>query len=71
MTPDAIDVVNRQILAGQINNELGQQLSEPFEGLLVNAEQTVGFPIRDGVPDMVPGEYISLENFPTLQVATD
>ena len=58
-----MDVLNGHLLAGAVSNELGQVLTSPLEGLLVNADQSLGFPVRDGIPDMVEGDALVLVNF--------
>lgn len=68
LTPSAIDFFNEQIIDGGVSNVLGQALTEPLEGLLTNADQSYGYPIRNGTPDMVEGEAIELSDYETFEI---
>lgn len=60
LTAEAMEVFNQQLLTGKIRNELGIVVMTPLEGLLVNADHSLGYPIRDGVVDFVKGDVLEL-----------
>ena len=41
---------------GKLQNKSGKVVKEKLEGALLRADQTVAYPIRDGIPIMLIGE---------------
>jgi uncharacterized protein len=52
--------LNRAIAAGKVTNRAGRPVQEPIDGGLLRADQTLFYPILDGIPLLVPDEAISL-----------
>jgi len=54
--------VNRAIALGQIANRAGRRLDAPLDGGLIRAnDQTLLYPIHDGIPLLLADEAISLD----------
>jgi len=45
---------------GTLVGTLGIQVTETFDGGLVNQSGTYFYPIRDGIPCLVPGEAVAI-----------
>lgn len=52
--------LNRAIAAGQVTNHAGRLLEQPLDGGLVRADQTLLYPILDGIPILLADEAIPL-----------
>ena len=53
--------VNTAIAAGKLSNRGGEVLAEPLEEALVTDDSKVLYPIANGIPVLLEGEAISLE----------
>ena len=53
---EKLQVLNEQITMGKLQNKSGKTVKEKLEGALLRADQTVAYPIRDGIPIMLIGE---------------
>ena len=53
--------VNTAIKAGEVSNRDGEVLSEPLTEALVTDDSKVLYPIANGIPVLLEGESISLE----------
>jgi uncharacterized protein YbaR (Trm112 family) len=52
--------VNRAIAAGRVKNQAGRLVEQAIDGGLLRADNTVFYPISDGIPLLLPEEAISL-----------
>ena len=52
--------LNRAIAAGQVTNQAGRLLEQPLDGGLIRADQTLLYPILDGIPILLADEAIPL-----------
>lgn len=55
--------VNTAIKAGKVSNRGGEVLAEPLAEALVTDDSKVLYPIANGIPVLLEGESISLEQF--------
>lgn len=53
--------VNTAIAAGEVSNRGGEVLAEPLVEALVTDDSKVLYPIANGIPVLLEGESISLE----------
>ncbi len=53
--------VNTAIKAGEVSNRDGEVLAEPLTEALVTDDSKVLYPIANGIPVLLEGESISLE----------
>ena len=58
---DALDDVNRAIEAGKLSNRDGRVLSEGLAEGLITDDGKVLYPIADGIPVLLEGESINME----------
>ena len=58
---EMLDRVNAAITAGNVSNRDGQVLSEPLEEALVTDDAKLAYPVSDGIPVLLEGESISLD----------
>ena len=52
--------LNRAIAAGRVKNRAGRPVEQTVVDGLIRADQTLFYPIFDGIPLLVPDEAISL-----------
>lgn len=55
-----LDRLNQEIADGQLHDRLGRQFTREFDGALINADSTLGYPIYDRIPSLVADESIPL-----------
>jgi uncharacterized protein YbaR (Trm112 family) len=58
---DLIGRVNAAIEAGRVANREGTVLSEPLDEALVTDDDKVLYPITNGIPVLLEGESVNLE----------
>ena len=52
---------NNQIQSGLISDKNGNQMTDLVESLLVDNSADIVYPIRNGIPQLLPGLAVSLE----------
>ena len=58
---DLLARVNTAIESGAISNRDGTVLTEPLDEALVTDDETLAYPVSNGIPVLLEGESISLE----------
>jgi uncharacterized protein YbaR (Trm112 family) len=53
--------VNEGVAAGRVATRVGQPLSEPIDGGLLNQDRSWLFPIYHGIPTLMPDSAIALD----------
>lgn len=56
-----LQMLNEKIERGELRNQNGEQISEPIQGGLINAEQSWLLPIRGGIVVLVVEQAISIQ----------
>ncbi len=59
-TPDQVDRINEAIARGEVRTAGGTSVDQPVQGALIRADQSVAYPIRDGIPVMLVAEGLEL-----------
>lgn len=57
----SLDVLNRKIADGELQNTGGNQVKEPLDGGLLRSDKQVTYPIREKIPIMLVEEGIPLD----------
>lgn len=58
---DTLGRVNAAISAGSVSNRDGNVLSEPLDEALVTDDEKLAYPVANGIPVLLEGESISLD----------
>jgi uncharacterized protein YbaR (Trm112 family) len=58
---DTLERVNAAIAAGSVSNRDGSVLSEPLGEALVTDDEKLAYPVANGIPVLLEGESISLD----------
>ena len=58
---DVLDRVNKAIAAGGVSNRDGNVLSDPLDEALITDDEKLVYPVANGIPVMLEGESISLD----------
>jgi uncharacterized protein YbaR (Trm112 family) len=58
---DTLARVNAAIESGGISNRDGTVLSEPLDEALITDDEKLAYPVSNGIPVLLEGESISLE----------
>lgn len=53
---EKLQILNEKIAMGKLQNKSGRLVKEKLGGALLRADQTVAYPIRDGIPIMLIDE---------------
>ena len=61
---DLVARLNAAARAGTLRNRSGEKVERPMDGALVRQDQTVAYPIVDGIPVMLADEAIGLDSLP-------
>jgi uncharacterized protein YbaR (Trm112 family) len=59
--PEVLASVNAAIQEGKVSNRDGQQLSAPLTEALVTDDDKLLYPVNDGIPVLLEGESVSLD----------
>jgi len=60
---DQLDKVNAAIIAGDVSTHEGVKLEEPLAEALVTDDGKRLYPVNDGIPVLLEGESIHMEQF--------
>ena len=58
---DLLAALNAGIREGQVRNREGEPLADELKEALVTADNKLAYPVRDGIPVLLEGEGIGLE----------
>jgi uncharacterized protein YbaR (Trm112 family) len=53
-----VETTNQQISQGAVKNKKGEVIKQPLEGALIREDNSVVYPIREGIPDLLIEEGI-------------
>ena len=59
--PATLQAVNAAIEAGKLSNRDGQALQEPLSQALLTDDGKVLYPVADGIPVLLEGESVNME----------
>ena len=54
----SLDILNRKIANGELQNKAGNPVKEPLDGALIRSDKKVTYPIREMIPIMLIEEGI-------------
>lgn len=57
-TPAELEQLNSAIVAGGVRNSGGRVVTEPAEALLIVADRSCAYLVRDGIPILLPEEAV-------------
>ena len=57
----SLDVLNRKIADGEVQNNGGNLVKEPLDGGLIRSDKKVAYPVRETIPIMLIEEGIPLD----------
>ncbi len=60
--PEQLDRFSQAVEQGQLTNRGGDKVEGQVDGLLIREDGQIAFPIRDGIPEMLPDRAVKLEN---------
>ena len=60
MADAALEQLNEAIAAARVVNRAGETLDRPLTGALINQEQSLCYPIFDGIPVLIGDEAVEL-----------
>ena len=61
LDPTSLDILNRKIANGELQNKGGNLVKEPLDGGLIRSDKAVAYPIREMIPIMLIEEGIPLD----------
>jgi uncharacterized protein YbaR (Trm112 family) len=59
--PEDVARINTAIREGRVHNVGGKLVDQPVQGALIRADQTIAYPIRDGIPVMLVQEGLHID----------
>lgn len=59
--PRLVETLNQFIERGELVNRLGETVTQPLDGGLVNADRSLLYPIRHEIPTLIADEAIVLD----------
>jgi uncharacterized protein YbaR (Trm112 family) len=60
---DLLDSVNEAIESGTLKDDSGELVEEKLQNLLIREDGSVGYPVRDEIPEMLAQRGIDLRPF--------
>lgn len=64
LSPSKLEIINRNIEAGEALNHGGDVITEPLQEALVTENGNTVYPIEDGIPVMLEDQSIDTLQFP-------
>ena len=61
LDPASLDILNRKIANGELQNKGGNLVKEPLDGGLIRSDKKIAYPIREMIPIMLIEEGIPTE----------
>ena len=60
--PEQLGRFSQAVQEGQITNRGGDKVEGEVDGLLIRQDGQIGFPIRDGIPEMLLDRAVKIED---------